>query len=238
VKRSGGAAGALVALARRYDLDRAATGRLEALLDTLATDPQAPTSVSDPVEAVDAHLADSLVALELAPVRDAHRLADLGSGAGFPGLALAVGLPAAEVTLVESTGRKCEFLIRAIAAAGLGNAGVACRRAEEWAEGREACDLVTARALASLPVVAEYAAPLLRLGGSLVAWKGRRDPVEERDGAAAAARLGLEVAEVRAVRPFPEARDRHLHVLRKVAPTPPEFPRRPGAAAKRPLRAG
>jgi 16S rRNA (guanine527-N7)-methyltransferase len=96
---------------------------------------------------------------------------------------------------------------------------------------------VTARALAALPVVAEYAAPLLRMGGTLVAWKGRPDPAETADAAAAAAALGLEVVEVVRVKPHPAARHRYLHVLRKVAPTPPRFPRRPGAAAKRPLRA-
>jgi 16S rRNA (guanine527-N7)-methyltransferase len=233
----GSAAAALGALGERFDLDRVATGRLESLLDVLATDPQAPTTVDDAREAVDVHLADSLVALEVPAVREAGRIADLGAGAGFPGLALAVALPSARVSVVESLGRKCEFLGRAIAAADIPNAEVVCARAEEWEVGRESCDLVTARALAALPVVVEYAAPLLRVGGRLVAWKGRRDAAEERDGAAAAERLGLEPVEVRAVQPYAEARHRHLHVLRKAGPTPPEFPRRAGMAAKRPLRA-
>jgi 16S rRNA (guanine527-N7)-methyltransferase len=231
------AAAALGALVERFDLDRPATARLEALLDVLATDPQAPTTVDDPREAVDVHLADSLVALEVPVVREARRIADLGAGAGFPGLALAVALPGAHVAVVESLGRKCEFLGRAIAAADLPNAEVACTRVEEWQAGREGFDLVTARALAALPVVVEYAAPLLRVGGSLVAWKGRRDAGEERGGATAAERVGLELVEVRAVEPYPEARHRHLHVLRKVRPTPPEFPRRAGMAAKRPIGA-
>ncbi|MDQ6916017.1 MAG: 16S rRNA (guanine(527)-N(7))-methyltransferase RsmG [Actinomycetota bacterium] len=229
---------ALAALAERFGLaDPSAAGRLDALLRVLATDPHAPTTLTDPREAADAHLADSLVALEVPAVRAARAVADVGAGVGLPGLALAVALPEARVWLVESVGRKCEFLERAIPAAGIANAEVVCARAEEWEAGRGACDLVTARALAALPVVVEYAAPLLRVGGSLVAWKGRRDPAEERDGAAAAARLGLELAEARAVHPYPAARHRHLHVFRKVAPTPPEFPRRPGMAAKRPQRA-
>jgi 16S rRNA (guanine527-N7)-methyltransferase len=94
---------------------------------------------------------------------------------------------------------------------------------------------VTARAVAALPVLVEYAAPLLRAGGALVAWKGARDPDEEAAGAGAAAALGLEVGAVLHVKPFPEARERHLHVFRKIAPTPAGFPRRPGMAAKRPL---
>jgi 16S rRNA (guanine527-N7)-methyltransferase len=180
-------------------------------------------------------VADSLVALELDPVRVASRIADLGSGAGFPGLALAVALPDARVALVESAARKCAFLERAIAAAELPNADVVHTRAEAWPDGREAHDLVTARALAALPVVVEYAAPLLALGGALVAWRGRRDPAAESAAARAAGEVGLEAFEVRHVQPYPGARDRHLHVFRKAAPTPPRFPRRPGMARKRPL---
>jgi 16S rRNA (guanine527-N7)-methyltransferase len=225
------------ALARRFHLPAGAASQLDALLELVASDPLAPTAVTAPAKAVDAHLADSLVALELPAVREAVAVADLGAGAGFPGLALAVALPRARVWLVESAARRCAFLERAVHTAGIGNAQVVHARAEEWQAGREACDLVTARALAALAVVQEYAAPLLRLGGSLVAWRGRRDPAEERDAAAAAAALGLEPGEVRAVRPYPAARDHHLHVVRKVAPTPSRFPRRPGMAAKRPLRA-
>lgn len=225
-------------LAERWGLGGGPTVRaLEVLLDVLEADPHAPTAVRAREEAVDVHLADSLVALELPEVQGARRIADLGAGAGFPGLALAAALPDARVALVESAGRKCEFLARAVAAAGLDNVEVVHSRAEDWAEGVGACDLVTARALASLPVLAEYAAPLLREGGALVAWKGRRDPGEEAAGEAAAAQLGLEVAEVRAVQPFPAARDRHLHVYRKTRPTPERFPRRPGMATKRPLSA-
>jgi 16S rRNA (guanine527-N7)-methyltransferase len=108
-------------------------------------------------------------------------------------------------------------------------------RAEEWADGLGACDLVTARALAPLAVVAEYAAPLLTVGGTLVAWRGRRDPDDEAVGARAAVELGLEPGTVIRVEPYPGALHRHLHVLRKVAPTPDRFPRRPGMARKRPL---
>jgi 16S rRNA (guanine527-N7)-methyltransferase len=191
--------------------------------------------VRDPAAGVDAHVADSLSGLELTVVREARVVADLGAGAGFPGLVLAAALPGARVALVESLGRKCAFLERAVAAAGLGNAAVVCRRAEEWPEGHGRHDLVTARAVAPLAVLAEYAAPLLAPGGALVAWKGARDPAEEAAGASAAAQLGLEVAEVRRVHPFPAAEQRHLHRYVKVSPTPDRFPRRPGMARKRPL---
>lgn len=227
----------LAELASRYDLDEAAVRALGSLLALIAADPHAPTSVRAPAEAVDAHVADSLVALELPAAAAARDIADLGSGAGFPGLALAVALPAARVRLVESAARKSVFLERVAAQAGLANVEVVPARVEAWEDGREACDLVTARALAPLPVVVEYAAPLLRAQGVLVAWKGQRDEREEADGAFAAAELGLEPVEIRRVQPFRSARERHLHVLRKVAPTPPRYPRRPGMATKRPLRA-
>ena len=98
-----------------------------------------------------------------------------------------------------------------------------------------AFDVVTARALGSLPVLCEYAAPLLREGGVLVAWKGAVDDAEEADGLAAAAILGLERDAVLAVAPYPGSERRTLHVFRKVTPTPDRYPRRPGMAAKRPL---
>lgn len=227
----------LASLAERYGLPEAAVAQLTALLDALAGDPHAPTTVRDREQAVDVHLADSLVALELPDVRDAAAIADLGAGAGFPGLPLAVALPAAQVSLVESIARKCAFIRAAADAAGLANAEVVCERAEAWRAGIATRDLVTARALAPLAVLAEYAAPLLREGGVLVAWKGRRDTQEERDASAAAYELGLALEEIRPVRPYRGAEHRHLHVLRKVAPTPDRFPRRPGMARKRPLGA-
>jgi 16S rRNA (guanine527-N7)-methyltransferase len=209
---------------------------LERVLELQARDPAASTTVRDPAAARERHIADSLVALEIAAVRKARRIADLGSGAGWPGLALAVALPEARVALVESASRRCRYLERAVAAAGLSNAVVVHARAEAWPEGLGAHDLVTVRALAPLAIVCEYAAPLLALDGTLVAWKGEVAPEEAADGAAAAAELGLEPVEVRPVQPFPASRGRTLHVLRKVAPTPPRFPRRPGMAVKRPIR--
>jgi 16S rRNA (guanine527-N7)-methyltransferase len=230
--------GRLQALADRHALPAGAVGRLGALLATLAADAHAPTTVRAPEEAIDVHLADSLAGLELPAMRAAAVIADLGAGAGFPGLPLAVALPEATVVLVESNARKGAFIRAAAAAAGIANVEVVAARAESWSAGLGRCDVVTARALAPLGVLAEYAAPLLRDGGILVAWKGRRDPDEERVAAAAAAELGMAVAEVRSVEPYEGAEHRHLHVLRKVAPTPERFPRRPGMARKRPLGAG
>ena len=107
-------AGRLGELAARYGLPAGAEAQFAALLGLVATEPSAITTVRDPAEGVDAHVADSLVALDLPAVRAARRVADLGSGGGFPGLALAIALPAAHVALVESVGRKCAFLAGAV----------------------------------------------------------------------------------------------------------------------------
>ncbi len=185
---------------------------------------------------LDDHLADSLVALELGGVAwHEAEIADLGAGAGFPGLPLAIALPGSDVSLVESNARKCQFLNRAAELCRLDNVEVVRERAELWRAGLQRCDVVVARALASLPVVAEYAAPLLRVGGTLVAWRGRRDRADELAAAHACGQLGLQPRAVIAVSPYPAAEHRHLHVFDKVADTPARFPRRPGVARKHPL---
>jgi 16S rRNA (guanine527-N7)-methyltransferase len=222
-------------LSRRYAVPPAGIAALRAILELQASDPAASTTVRDPARAVDRHVADSLVALDLPSVRAARLIADLGAGAGWPGLALAAALPGSRVALVESAIRHCRYLERAVAAGALANADVVHARAEDWPAGIGAHDLVTARALAILPVLCEYAAPLLADDGLLVAWKGLVEPAEAAAGVAAAAIVGLELVEVRAVKPYPEADRRTLHVFRKVAPTPARFPRRPGMAVKRPL---
>lgn len=223
------------ALLRRYALSDQVLSGLCTLLALLAADPLAPTGIRRPEDALNDHLADSLVALELEVVRDAHSLADLGAGAGFPGLPLALALPETQVVLIDSNARKIAFIERAIAACGIDNARAVHVRAEAWPEGEARFELVTARAVAALDVLAEYAAPLLQAGGSLAAWRGQRDPKAEAAGARAAVLLGLEPTEVVPVVPYPGARHRHIHVMKKVGQTPDRFPRRPGMATKRPL---
>jgi 16S rRNA (guanine527-N7)-methyltransferase len=237
VRRAAGVRARLEQLAARFGLPAEAPAQLDRLLALVADDPHAPTSVRDPVAALDTHVADALVGLDLDVVRSASRIADLGAGAGFPGLVLAAALPQARVALVESNKRKCEFLERAVDAMELRNAAVVAERAESWGAGAGAHDLVTARALAPLNVLVEYAAPLLGEDGALVAWKGRRDEAEEADGAAAAALTGLAAVQIAPVHPWAGAEHLHLHVYVKVGATPNRFPRRPGMASKRPLRA-
>ena len=217
-----------------YDASFSAAESLATLLELLEA-PDSPTSVRDPAVALDVHVADSLSGLQIPALRTARLIADLGSGGGLPGLVLAAALPDARVVMIESLNRKCAFIRDAASAMGLLNVEVECVRAEEWKDGAGACDVVTARALASLPVVYEYAAPLLRDDGVVVAWKGEVTEAEAADGAAAAILLGLAEEPPLAVRPFAGSERRTLRVARKTAPTPPNFPRRPGIATKRPL---
>jgi 16S rRNA (guanine527-N7)-methyltransferase len=224
-------------LAVRYGLAARQRDQAATLLSVIAREERAPTTIRAIAQAVDVHVADSLVAVELEVVRSATTIADLGAGAGFPGLALAIALPDSEVRLVESQHRKCSFMADLIAGIGARNARVVCARAEEWSDGAGQHDVVTARALAAQTVVLEYAAPLLRLGGTLVDWRGKRVPHDEQAAARAAEELGLRLVEVRRVEPFAAATDRHLHVFTKVRESPARFPRRAGMARKRPIGA-
>jgi 16S rRNA (guanine527-N7)-methyltransferase len=186
---------------------------------------------------IDQHLADSLVALELECVRSASSTVDIGSGAGLPGLPLAIALPSCAFALLESSARKCAFIERAAHVCNVPNVEVVHARAETWSEGLGRLDIALARAVGRLDVVLEYAAPLLAPGGTFIAWRGRRVAGVEAEGDAAAEVLGLQAKEVRRVEPFSAAEHRHLHLFLKVRATPSGFPRRPGAAAKRPLGA-
>ena len=220
-------------------LDPPARAALERVLELLAVERASVSSVTDPGRAWRVHVADSLTGLEVAELTEAATIADVGSGAGFPGLALAAALPAARVDLVESVGRKCDFMRRAARAAGIDNARVLEGRSEQLAagEGREAYAALTARAVGRLATLAELASPLLGEGGVLVAWKGRRDPGEEAELERAAETLAMRPERILDVGDRAGSRHRHLHVLRKSAPTPAKLPRRPGIAKKRPYGA-
>jgi 16S rRNA (guanine527-N7)-methyltransferase len=224
----------LAEIAAGHGLDREQRERLQRLLVVLWATSLAPTSVRQAGRAVDVHVADALAALEVPAVRSSRRIVDIGSGAGFPGLPLAVALPAADVRLLESQRRKCEHLRRMVAELQV-DALVVCERAESWVAGRGEHDLALARAVGPQPLVLEYAAPLLRIGGKVLDWRGKREGRQEAAGRRAAEELGLELVEVRRVEPFAGARDHHLHVFAKVAATPERYPRRPGMARKRPL---
>ncbi len=176
------------------------------------------TAIRDLAEARRVLLDDSLAGAELVRRFDGP-VVDVGSGGGAPGIPLAASLPEREVTLLEANGRKCAFLERWTAE--LPNLRVVNGRAEE--QPLEQFGVAVAKALAQPPVAAEWCLPLVGVGGGVVIWVG--PSAEPERVAAVAERLNAELAESPA----------GFLVLRKLGPTPPGFPRRPGAAKKRPL---
>jgi 16S rRNA (guanine527-N7)-methyltransferase len=200
------------------------------------------TGLTDPVAVVDTLIGDSLALLSVPELRghEGGIWLDLGAGAGIPGIPLAVALAEARVTLLDAVAKKCVFLEEAVRVAGIGErAQVVCARSERYsavdAPGREAHDVVLARAVSELAVLVELAAPLLATDGVLLASKTRRVLQEERTAAEAAAErcgLAFEAPVPLSASPLDDA---VCVVYRKVAPAPDWLPRREGMAAKRPL---
>lgn len=197
------------------------------------------TAVKSAADARKIHIADSLAGLEVPAIQEAKSIIDIGSGAGFPGLVLAVMLPDTQITLVDSVRKKMEAAGKFARELGLENLDCVWGRAEEIAAvgspHREAYDVVTARALAQLGVLLEYAAPLLRQNGHLVAWKGSPERAELASADASAEILGFAPGELTATQPFKGSRARHFYVAEKKQPTDDRFPRRAGVALKKPL---
>jgi 16S rRNA (guanine527-N7)-methyltransferase len=216
-------------------LDPAGREALGKVLTLLAEERASVSSVVDE-RAWRVHVADSLTGLEVPELASALRIADVGAGAGFPGLALAVALPEAQVDLIESVNRKCTFMQRAVDEAGIGNATVLNTRSEDLAsgDGHEAYDIVTARAVGRLSTLAELASPLLKPNGALIAWKGKRDEEEEEQLTRAAESLAMRPEQILDVGTSAGSQHRHLHVIKKLGPTPADLPRRAGIAKKRP----
>jgi 16S rRNA (guanine527-N7)-methyltransferase len=200
----------------------AADPRITRWLDELIATPGL-TAVRDREDAFRQHVTDSLSAVHVLE-RFPGSIVDVGSGGGAPGLPLAAAFPDREVTLLEATARKCDFLRRA--AAGFPNVRVVHARAEE--QPADAWDVAVAKALAELPVAAEWCLALVRPGGAAVLYAAA--PMDAVRVSEVSRRLGGGEAEV-----VPVSAARALLVLPKLEATPAGFPRRPGAARKRPL---
>lgn len=202
------------------------------------------TSINDRAEAQRRHFGESLALLTvlrasgLAPEGRHVRVADLGPGGGFPGLPMRIVEPALELVLIESNQRRAEFLGVATEALGLDGVTVAPLRAEDAGRDptlRASFDLVVARALAAMPVLVEYALPLLREGGVLVAPKGSRALDELTEASAAIATLGGVALEPIDLRVAPGALPQTVLLVRREGALDDRYPRRAGMPAKRPL---
>lgn len=215
--------------------------RLRRLLDLLLTASrhQNLTALRDPDEAWIRHILDSLAALELGLLEEPGQVVDVGAGAGFPGLPLAVARPELQLTAVEATARKCRFIEAAASALEL-RVRVVAERAETLGQDpnfRELFDVALARAVGSFSEVAELTLPLVKVGGHGIFWRGTGGPAEAAAATGALATLGGELVQVHPYQ-LPAAPLFHLVAIRKLGPTPAVYPRRPGVPHRKPLYPG
>ncbi len=221
-----------------YHFDRHQISALEKLLEVLAgVEDRNLTAVTGKNRIINVHLRDSLSLLAFPEYINSHSVVDVGSGAGFPGLPLAIANPEKEFSLLESNGKKCAFLSSAIEILGLYNVKVVQERAEVAARSdmRHCFDLALARAVGPLTVVLEYTMPLIKIGGFSLLQRGAYKQAEEENGRDVAAILGGSLVSIKSVTPFPGSTNLTVWIFRKIKPTPDRFPRRPGIPKKRPL---
>lgn len=197
------------------------------------------TRIVDPEEISVKHFLDSLAVYRaLLDLPQNFSIVDIGTGAGFPGLPLKIVLPEVQLTLLEATAKKTKFLQHIVDTLHLTGVTVLAARAEEvghQAAHREQYDVAVARAVAALPVLAEYALPLVRVGGRVIAQKGRYPAEEVKAASRALKMLGGQFDQILPVEvPGLEA-TRHLVIVRKSKTTPGQYPRRPGLPAKKPF---
>ena len=196
------------------------------------------TAITDPAEIAIKHYLDSLTLNLVAGCFEGASLIDVGSGAGFPGLPLAIAFPRMEATLLDATAKKLRFIDEAVLTLSLDNVRTLHARAEEAAQDpfhREAYDIVVARAVARLPVLLEYCLPLCKLGGQAIAMMGASAYDETSASAKAIDTLGGEPGAIEELRLPGLDNPRYLVVVNKVKPTPRRFPRRAGIPARKPL---
>lgn len=195
------------------------------------------TAITAPADIATKHFLDSWTAVAVRTWTGRERIIDVGSGAGFPGLALRLALPNTRLTLVESMGKKARFLEEVTGALGLDGVEVRNERAEALAQARrERYDVGTARAVGTLGAIAEYLLPFLRIGGDAIAWKGRID-AEIPGAKKACAAIGGEIVRITPTSELGLGTvlpGRSLVLMRKVRATSPRYPRTAAEAKRRP----
>lgn len=201
------------------------------------------TAVRDPREVVSRHFLDSLAPLTVPAARErlcvpGARLIDVGTGAGFPGVPLAIALPELSCTLLDSLQKRIAFLENVRETLGLSNVNLLSARAEDAAkdpEHREAYSLATSRAVADLAILSEYCLPFVRVDGAFLAYKGA-DCAEETERAASALQILGGTTPCAESYTIPELEGIHaLLLIEKTTSTPDKYPRRAGIPTKRPL---
>lgn len=195
------------------------------------------TAITAPADIATKHFLDSFTAASVRKWTGRERVVDVGSGAGFPGLALRLLFPGTQVTLVESMGKKARFLEEVTGTLALDGVEVRNERAEALVQSRrERYDVGTARAVGTLGAIVEYLLPFLRVGGDAIAWKGRLD-AELAGARKACAAIGGEIERITQTADLGLGEilpGRSLVVIRKVRATPSRYPRSPAEAKRRP----
>ena len=190
------------------------------------------TGITEDAAVAKLHLLDSLTVLSTADL-SGKKLIDVGCGAGFPGVPLAIACPDTEVTLLDSLGKRMKWLEEVLPTLGVKAECITARAEEAVATRRESYDFATSRAVARLNILLELTAPYVKIGGAVLAMKGAAAREELAECDAAIKKLGLKLEEVRE---FPIDGTAHaVIVLRKIAPTPTKFPRRFAQIKKSPL---
>lgn len=181
------------------------------------------TAITDPPQVAKLHLLDSLTVLKAAEL-GGKTLIDVGCGAGFPGVPLAIACKDAKVTLLDSLGKRVTWLAQTLPGLGVDAECVTARAEEAAASRREQYDYATSRAVARLNILLELTAPFVKVGGAVLAMKGAAAQEELEEAKNAIRQLGLKLEKVHK---FPiDGADHCVLVLRKIAPTPARFPRR------------
>jgi len=190
------------------------------------------TAITEPEQVAKLHLLDSLTVLCAAPLQG-KSIIDVGCGAGFPGVPLAIACPDARVTLLDSLGKRMNWLETVLPQLGIRARCITARAEEAVAEHREQFDFATSRAVARLNILLELTAPYVRVGGAVLALKGAAAREELAEAKNAVRRLGLKVEEIKDFRI--DGATHSVIVLRKVAPTPAQYPRRYAKIKQSPL---
>jgi len=196
------------------------------------------TAIRDPQEIRARHFLDSLTCLIAMRGTPMERVIDVGSGAGFPGIPLKIACPDMQLTLLESIGKKADFCRQVVQSLNLKAVSVISGRAEtlgQASDHRQRYDWALARAVAVMPVLAEYLLPLVKIGGHALAMKGESAPVEAQSAENALRLLGGSLRQLIPVTLPSVVEERYLVVVDKTASTPAAYPRRVGIPAKRPL---
>lgn len=190
------------------------------------------TAITEDTQVAKLHLLDSLTVLCCADLAG-KTLIDVGCGAGFPGVPLAIACPEAKITLLDSLGKRVKWLEEILPQLGIDAECVTARAEEAVADRRERYDFATSRAVARLNILLELTAPYVKVGGAVLAMKGTAAREELSECTGAMKKLGLKLEEVRE---FPIDGTSHaVIVLRKVAPTPKQYPRRYAKIKQSPL---